>query len=424
MKLFCFRLLLGSILALEASLFAQIPPQNDAFENRTFLNGSSVTFTGTLANATWEYGSNQPDGTYKWGEPNPPNFSSDFVGTVWWSWTATDSSWATLGVLNFSTNDFKLGSLEVWKGSDFQTFLTFVEDSPLYTGRRPFFTFPTIAGTIYHIRLLGPAYGDFTLKLTETNSPVVIVQPLSRAVVTNGSAFFGVVATGEPPIFYQWRCNGTNLPNETFPILSFDNLTTNLTGRYSVLVSNATGVATSEEAILDVTTSLSAPELVASGYSDGAFHFRINGANRFYRIEFSTNLFDWLEQKSFPKDFVYTRTTRPRNGLVYNGGSSFSVPKTFTPNFYRAAIYVSPNEVCVNNLGKIRFAKESWMLKNKLSPHATPTVSDLMPYLKSALPVCPLDPAQCGSCSYDINPIYVNPACLITSGHLLEEPEF
>ena len=60
------------------SAFAQSPPANDDFANRTVLTGSSITFTGTLVGATSEPAETNIPGSLRsgpgplrptWGEP-------------------------------------------------------------------------------------------------------------------------------------------------------------------------------------------------------------------------------------------------------------------------------------------------------------------------------------------------------------------
>lgn len=371
-----------------------------------------VTFAGTLAN-----------GTIQSEEPIPP-IASAVNASVWWSWTAGQSGPTTIEVLNFSTNNFKLGVIAVWSGTDFSTGFNLIAMSSLNVGRHPFFTFSAVSRTTYHFQVVGTNAGDFTLKITETNIPLIMVQPIHRTVGTNGSTFLGIVAAGTPPLFYQWQFNGTNLPGETFPILSLDHLSTNQSGDYSVTVSNAAGVATSDIAVLNVKSRIAPPQLMAVGSSAGEFNFRILGdAYAYYRIDSSTNLADWSEEQSFPKDFVYYRG-REKNGVVYNQGSSFAVPQDSSRKFYRSLIYEAANEVCVNNLRKIRFAQEVWTLENSSDGLSAISVSDLAVYFRNGFPRCPLGPPECETCSYILQTADQNPRCAISQEHILEEPEF
>src|SRR5947207_1022701 len=107
MKYLAPRCLIGAVLCFETSSFAQSPPINDNFENRIILSGSSVTFAGTLANATIQA-----------GEPSTTYYHGWVDATVWWSWTAPATGPATLEVLDASTNAFKPGGIDVWTGTN------------------------------------------------------------------------------------------------------------------------------------------------------------------------------------------------------------------------------------------------------------------------------------------------------------------
>jgi subtilisin-like proprotein convertase family protein len=85
-------------------------------------------------------------------------------------------------------------------------------------------------------------------------SPPQLTQNISDQTVTNGSpAQFSVLATGSPPLSYQWYFN-TNLalPGETNATLLITNTTIANAGVYQVIVSNVYGSLTSAPANLTV----------------------------------------------------------------------------------------------------------------------------------------------------------------------------
>jgi len=82
-------------------------------------------------------------------------------------------------------------------------------------------------------------------------SPVIAVQPRSRAAVVGSSPAFSVVATNSPANSYQWRFFVTNmLAGRTDAALTLTNVQPTNFGDYSVLVSNIGGAVTSTTASL------------------------------------------------------------------------------------------------------------------------------------------------------------------------------
>ena len=73
--------------------------------------------------------------------------------------------------------------------------------------------------------------------------------------------------------------------------------------------------------------------------------------------------------------------------------------------------------VCVKNLRQIDGAKQTWAIEYHASSNATPTWSQIQPYLgrgsNGTLPVCPQDGV------YTIGSMRVAPTCSI-KGHVLE----
>lgn len=97
---------------------------------------------------------------------------------------------------------------------------------------------------------------EATLTVEQNTSPPVITrQPFSRNVEPGSTLVFSVVATGAPPLFYQWQFNELPLPAATNSVLSIPNAQAAHAGSYSVVVSNDYGFAVSDEAILTVTNA-------------------------------------------------------------------------------------------------------------------------------------------------------------------------
>ena len=69
---------------------------------------------------------------------------------------------------------------------------------------------------------------------------------------TGSPAYLAVVATGTPPLFYQWSKDGVTLDEATDPVLYFDRATAADAGLYQVTVSNSDGEVLSQTARLTV----------------------------------------------------------------------------------------------------------------------------------------------------------------------------
>ena len=83
-------------------------------------------------------------------------------------------------------------------------------------------------------------------------APVITSQPTNLTVYVGGSATFRVTATGDAPLAYQWRFNGTNLAGRPTSTLTVTAVQFSQAGPYSVIVTNAGGSITSSPAILTV----------------------------------------------------------------------------------------------------------------------------------------------------------------------------
>jgi hypothetical protein len=84
-------------------------------------------------------------------------------------------------------------------------------------------------------------------------APVITVQPQGQTVFQGVNVNFNVSAGGTPPLTYQWRLDGTNIPLATNTVLALTNVPTGLSGNiYSVTISGPGGVTNSANALLTV----------------------------------------------------------------------------------------------------------------------------------------------------------------------------
>lgn len=96
----------------------------------------------------------------------------------------------------------------------------------------------------------------FLIQPPSTNAPaLVLTPPQNTTVVLGANATLSAFAGGTPPLAYQWRFNGTNLPGATSNSFTRLNAQFAHSGNYDVIVSNAWGVDISPVAILEVGVS-------------------------------------------------------------------------------------------------------------------------------------------------------------------------
>jgi len=83
--------------------------------------------------------------------------------------------------------------------------------------------------------------------------PLLITSPLlDQTIKSGGTARFQATVSGPKPVRYQWQFNGASLPGATNETLKLSKLKQPHDGKYSFIVSNAFGVATSTVAKLTV----------------------------------------------------------------------------------------------------------------------------------------------------------------------------
>src|SRR6266853_602764 len=104
-----------------------------------------------------------------------------------------------------------------------------------------------------------------SVSVTTNSSPVapsITSQPTSQTVTAGQTATFTVVATGTPPLSYQWKKNGTAVSGATSSSYTTPATTSADNGsQFTVVVSNVAGSATSIAATLTVTAAAVAPSI-------------------------------------------------------------------------------------------------------------------------------------------------------------------
>lgn len=95
-------------------------------------------------------------------------------------------------------------------------------------------------------------FDNFSLVAGPSPAPKILAQPVSLTVGENDAVFFGVVASGQADLSYQWRKDGASLPGENAAFLQLTSAQPSDVGNYSVVVSNSAGSITSADAALSL----------------------------------------------------------------------------------------------------------------------------------------------------------------------------
>ena len=88
--------------------------------------------------------------------------------------------------------------------------------------------------------------------LAPGEEPAILVSPVNQTVLPGATVLFSVEATGMPPLKYQWRHNGENLPGAVAQRLTLANVQPAASGEYPVVVSTASRATASASALLMV----------------------------------------------------------------------------------------------------------------------------------------------------------------------------
>lgn len=102
----------------------------------------------------------------------------------------------------------------------------------------------------------GQSDAIYKIEYAPNAPPAITLPPSDTTVTVGGVAEFSVSPSGSSPFSYQWQKNGQDLPGATDSTLKVGASLSDNGAKFRAIVSNAFGVATSDEATLHVTTSL------------------------------------------------------------------------------------------------------------------------------------------------------------------------
>ena len=111
-------------------------------------------------------------------------------------------------------------------------------------------------GALYFLTRGASSGQVFRIGYTGSQAPAIGTHPASQTVGVGAPATFSVVASGSPPLAYQWQRNGVNIPGATSTSYTLASAQTADNGaRFRVVVTNGFGSTTSNEAVLTVTSN-------------------------------------------------------------------------------------------------------------------------------------------------------------------------
>jgi len=159
--------------------------------------------------------------------------------------------------------------------------------------------------------------------------PVTIrSEPTNQVVPAGGTTSFSVSAYGDPQPSYQWRLNGTNVPDATFNLLTISGVQLTNCGTYQVLVSNAYSYELSSPVTLSMSPSITAPfdgavaiwgrsavlSVGATGTGALSYQWYLNGV----AVTGATNAFLTIGSVQFTNAGLYTVVVSSALGSVTN----------------------------------------------------------------------------------------------------------
>jgi hypothetical protein len=197
------------------------------------------------------------------------------------------------------------------------------------------------------------------LDLTSTNpaSPTIVSQPQSQTVTEGENVTFRVSVTGSSPLSYQWFKNGGPVDGATASTLRLNDVQLSHAGSYSVVVSNAYGVATSQAANLTVNTGpdydLSRDFAMAAGNPNGVWSYGWKGELSGELVVFTHSKYNY-DPAGVPVEVWDKPNTVP--AVMHNNSTSTVITDGGQGNFPPETTWFYPGvEGYPENFGVIRF---------------------------------------------------------------------
>jgi glucose/arabinose dehydrogenase len=171
--------------------------------------------------------------------------------------------------------------------------------------------------------------GMYRVSYTASQAPSISTHPASQTAPVGGPVSFSVSASGTAPLGYQWQQNGSNIAGATAPSYTIAAVSAGDNGAsFRAVVSNAFGSATSNAAVLTITSN-TAPTGTISAPATGTLY---RGGDTISYAGSGTDAQDGtLPAGAFTWEIVFHHDTHTHPFMGPTSGSksgSFTVPTT------------------------------------------------------------------------------------------------
>jgi hypothetical protein len=205
--------------------------------------------------------------------PSSVGFGNEAVGTASAPHSITITNYnrryITISKLAISSANFSFSygvslPVSLRPGQSFTATVRFAPSAAqAYTG---WVEFIRSTGTTYSISLsgTGTAASSGPTPIPPVVAPSITSQPASAKIIAGQTATFNVAATGTAPMSYQWMKNGSALSGAiSSSYTTAAETTADNNAQFSVTLSNSAGSATSNAAVLTVSSATVAPTITS-----------------------------------------------------------------------------------------------------------------------------------------------------------------
>lgn len=209
----------------------------------------------------------------------------------------------------------------------------------------------------------------------------ILMAPTNQGVLGGSSVVFRGTVVGGSLLSYQWKLNGTNLPNANGPALSLLEVQARHSGEYSVAISDRFGNQTNLSATLDVTPWLTVqwPALEAlaeanvtfsassSGYSPNSYQWIFNGTN----LPGATNDSLVMTNVQFAQSGAYSVMVSNEFGFLISSNRTLSVKAWATVQPASVMAFCSSNVTLTASTGGLYPPGYQWQFNGQRIDSAT-----------------------------------------------------